>query len=268
MVEDVDEAGTDRGEPAVLPDQRTGFTKLGNRWSWNRRTIPLRSSQIDASVRWRRSPTMEKALEEVAGEDYSSSVLINRRCQREVNGELGWQSAKVTNFTCEFNLSVLIRHRYGALLGTIDNELDFHLRCFLLASSSSRRLPRCFTNSIVAAARLLYDIHPTKHTNGGGFKVSGRICTQCLVSDPLVGELTVETSAIATETSIVQTTQIADGDVCRTISLPVYLILPRLLTCLENVCIIAANEIRIKKKWLNESLEEKLSTGAILETGK
>ncbi|KAJ0922394.1 putative vacuolar protein sorting protein 26 related protein [Helianthus annuus] len=62
----------------------------------------------------------------------------------------------------------------------------------------------------------------------GGFKISGRICTQCLVSDPLVGELTVEASAvpvysidihllrvesimvgenIATETSIVQTTQ-------------------------------------------------------------
>ena len=62
----------------------------------------------------------------------------------------------------------------------------------------------------------------------GGFKVSGRICTQCLVSDPLVGELTVEASAvpiysieihllrvesimvgekIATETSVVQTTQ-------------------------------------------------------------
>ncbi|KAL4572745.1 hypothetical protein LXL04_019528 [Taraxacum kok-saghyz] len=113
----------------------------------------------------------------------------------------------VTNFTCEFNLSVLIHHRYGALLGTIDNELDFHLRCFLLASSSSRRLPRCFTNSIVAAARLLYDIHPW-------FQES-----------IMVGE------KIATETSIVQTTQIADGDVCRTISLPVYLILPRLLTC-------------------------------------
>nr|GEU62293.1 down syndrome critical region protein 3 isoform X1 [Tanacetum cinerariifolium] len=86
----------------------------------------------------------------------------------------------------------------------------------------------------------------------GGFKVSGRICTQCLVSDPLVGELTVEASAvpiysieihllrvesimvgekIATETSIVQTTQIADGDVCRAMSLPIYVMLPRLLTC-------------------------------------
>ena len=40
------------------------------------------------------------------------------------------------------------------------------------------------------------------------------------------------------------------------------------LSGLENVCIIAANEIRIKKKWLTERLEEKLSTGAILETGK
>lgn len=86
----------------------------------------------------------------------------------------------------------------------------------------------------------------------GGFKVSGRICTQCLVSDPLVGELTVEASAvpiysieihllrvesimvgekIATETSVVQTTQIADGDVCRAMSLPIYVMLPRLLIC-------------------------------------
>ncbi|KAL8197997.1 hypothetical protein R6Q57_029962 [Mikania cordata] len=86
----------------------------------------------------------------------------------------------------------------------------------------------------------------------GGFKVSGRICTQCLVSDPLVGELTVEASAlpvysidihllrvesimvgenIATETSIVQTTQIADGDVCHNLPLPIYVMLPRLLTC-------------------------------------
>ncbi|KAL8242337.1 hypothetical protein R6Q59_012639 [Mikania micrantha] len=86
----------------------------------------------------------------------------------------------------------------------------------------------------------------------GGFKVSGRICTQCPVSDPLVGELTVEASAlpvysidihllrvesimvgenIATETSIVQTTQIADGDVCHNLHLPIYVMLPRLLTC-------------------------------------
>ncbi|PIN07324.1 putative protein with similarity to embryogenesis protein H beta 58 and VPS26 [Handroanthus impetiginosus] len=86
----------------------------------------------------------------------------------------------------------------------------------------------------------------------GGFRVMGKICTQCSLTDPIGGELTVEASAvpiqsidinllrmesiligekIATESSLIQTTQIADGDVCRGMTLPIYIILPRLLTC-------------------------------------
>ncbi|XP_065851491.1 uncharacterized protein [Euphorbia lathyris] len=86
----------------------------------------------------------------------------------------------------------------------------------------------------------------------GGFRVTGRISTQCSLLDPISGELTVERSAvpitsidihllrvesvllgekIVTETSLIQTTQIADGDVCRNMTLPIYVILPRLLTC-------------------------------------
>ncbi|KAK2367682.1 Vacuolar protein sorting-associated protein [Trifolium repens] len=86
----------------------------------------------------------------------------------------------------------------------------------------------------------------------GGFRVTGKICTQCSLSSPINGELTVEASAvpiqsidiqlfrvesilhgekIVTETSLIQTTQIADGDVCRKLTLPIYVILPRLLTC-------------------------------------
>ncbi|XP_077253196.1 vacuolar protein sorting-associated protein 26 [Tasmannia lanceolata] len=86
----------------------------------------------------------------------------------------------------------------------------------------------------------------------GGFQVTGNICTRCSLSDPVCGDLTVEASAIpihsidlqllrvesiivgeriVTETSVVQTTQIADGDVCRSMTLPVYVIIPRLLTC-------------------------------------
>ncbi|KAL5142867.1 Down syndrome critical region protein 3 [Glycine soja] len=82
----------------------------------------------------------------------------------------------------------------------------------------------------------------------GGFRVTGKICTQCSLSGPISGELTVETSAvpihsidlqlfrvesillgekIVTETSL----QIADGDVCRNMTLPIYVIVPRLLTC-------------------------------------
>ncbi|WMV22095.1 hypothetical protein MTR67_015480 [Solanum verrucosum] len=86
----------------------------------------------------------------------------------------------------------------------------------------------------------------------GGFRVSGKVCTLCSLSDPIEGELTIESSAvpiqsieihllrlesilvgekIATESSLIQTTQIADGDVCRGMTLPIYIILPRLLTC-------------------------------------
>ncbi|XP_062118037.1 uncharacterized protein LOC133831676 isoform X2 [Humulus lupulus] len=86
----------------------------------------------------------------------------------------------------------------------------------------------------------------------GGFRVTGRMSTQCSLTDAITGELTVEASAvpinsidihllrvesillgekIITETSLVQTTQIADGDVCRNLTLPIYVLPPRLLTC-------------------------------------
>ncbi|CAI8595013.1 unnamed protein product [Vicia faba] len=86
----------------------------------------------------------------------------------------------------------------------------------------------------------------------GGFRVTGKICTQCSLSSPINGELTVEASAvpiqsidiqlfrvesillgekIVSETSLIQTTQIADGNVCRNLTMPIYVILPRLLTC-------------------------------------
>ncbi|CAL0332586.1 unnamed protein product [Lupinus luteus] len=86
----------------------------------------------------------------------------------------------------------------------------------------------------------------------GGFRVTGKISTQCSLSGPISGELTVEASAvpihsieiqlfrvesillgekIVTETSLVQKTQIADGDICRNLTLPIYVIPPRLLTC-------------------------------------
>lgn len=112
--------------------------------------------------------------------------------------------------------------------------------------------------------------------------MTGKVSTQCSLSDPINGELTVEASAvpihsidlhlfrvesillgekIVTETTLIQTTQasnprraleyfqlklyfnslpslfsllilqIADGDVCRNLTLPIHVILPRLLTC-------------------------------------
>ncbi|KAK4843071.1 hypothetical protein QYF36_003581 [Acer negundo] len=86
----------------------------------------------------------------------------------------------------------------------------------------------------------------------GGFRVTGRMSTHCSLLDPISGELTIEASAVSissidihllrvesvllgekivTETSLIQTTQIADGDVCRNMTLPIHVILPRLMTC-------------------------------------
>lgn len=86
----------------------------------------------------------------------------------------------------------------------------------------------------------------------GGFRVTGRVMTRCSLMEPVVGEIIVEHSAVsirsidlnllriesivlndrmASETTEVQATQVADGDICRGLPLPIYMILPRLLTC-------------------------------------
>ncbi|KOM54467.1 hypothetical protein LR48_Vigan10g035900 [Vigna angularis] len=75
----------------------------------------------------------------------------------------------------------------------------------------------------------------------GGFRVTGKISTQCSLSGTISGELTVEASAVPIQAIDIQLFRvesillgekiIADGDVCRGLTLPIYVILPRLLTC-------------------------------------
>ncbi|OIW20144.1 hypothetical protein TanjilG_02124 [Lupinus angustifolius] len=81
----------------------------------------------------------------------------------------------------------------------------------------------------------------------GGFRVTGKISTQCSLSGPISGELTVEASAVPIhsidiqlfrvesillgEKIVTETSLIADGDVCCNLTLPIYVIPPRLLTC-------------------------------------
>lgn len=86
----------------------------------------------------------------------------------------------------------------------------------------------------------------------GGFRISGKVATQCLLSETVTGDLTVDSSGVpilsidiqllriesiaagdrmATEKTDIQTTQIADGNVCRGLLLPIYVVLPRLCTC-------------------------------------
>ncbi|XP_064651224.1 vacuolar protein sorting-associated protein 26C-like [Lineus longissimus] len=85
------------------------------------------------------------------------------------------------------------------------------------------------------------------------FKLSGKLdSTVCCISKPLSGELTVVQSeapiksielqlvrvetcgcaeGYAKDATEIQNIQIADGDVCRGITIPIYMVFPRLFTC-------------------------------------
>ncbi|XP_013382522.1 Down syndrome critical region protein 3 homolog [Lingula anatina] len=85
------------------------------------------------------------------------------------------------------------------------------------------------------------------------FKVKGKLDTAvCLITKPFTGELTVESSeaplksielqlvrvetcgcaeGYAKDATEIQNIQIAEGDVCRGISIPIYMVFPRLFTC-------------------------------------
>ncbi|XP_020264760.1 Down syndrome critical region protein 3 homolog [Asparagus officinalis] len=116
----------------------------------------------------------------------------------------------------------------------------------LLVSSASPELVTFYITQDTQKHQLLPELQI------GHFCVTGKISTQCSLADPLSGELTVETSAvpiksidiqllrvesilagerIISDASVVQTTQIADGDVCRSMTLPIFVLLPRLLVC-------------------------------------
>ncbi|XP_072254393.1 vacuolar protein sorting-associated protein 26C isoform X2 [Pyxicephalus adspersus] len=85
------------------------------------------------------------------------------------------------------------------------------------------------------------------------FLIRGHLdSTNCLITQPLTGELTVETSEVAIKSielqlvrvetcgcaegyardaTEIQNIQIAEGDVCRGLAIPIYMVFPRLFTC-------------------------------------
>ncbi|XP_070344954.1 vacuolar protein sorting-associated protein 26C isoform X5 [Equus asinus] len=85
------------------------------------------------------------------------------------------------------------------------------------------------------------------------FLIRGHLnSTNCVITQPLTGELVVESSeaairsielqlvrvetcgcaeGYARDATEIQNIQIADGDVCRSLSVPIYMVFPRLFTC-------------------------------------
>lgn len=137
----------------------------------------------------------------------------------------------------------------GYLQKSLSATLEF------IVESNRGKIPR---TPIQAETVCFYITQDTqKHSllpsiRSGGFRVTGRVITRCSLMEPIVGEIVVEFSSVpihsidlnllriesialndrmVSETTEIQTTQVADGDVCRGLSLPIYVILPRLLTC-------------------------------------
>ncbi|XP_021755731.1 Down syndrome critical region protein 3 homolog isoform X2 [Chenopodium quinoa] len=154
-------------------------------------------------------------------------------------------SGKISSGTTEIPFSLILKQpgerKSGKFYETFHGE-DISIQYLLTVEVARGYLHKSLS------ATLEFIIESEK----GGFRVSGRIPTQCSLSCALRGELTVEASAlpiqsidihllrvesilvgdrIASETSLIQTTQIADGDISRGLTLPIYVLLPRLLTC-------------------------------------
>ncbi|XP_042500026.1 vacuolar protein sorting-associated protein 26C-like [Macadamia integrifolia] len=172
---------------------------------------------------------------------------ITLRQQGQDNSETFYETFHGANISVQYLITVDINRGYlhKSLSATMEFIIESE-KCNLLEAPVS---PEMIVFYITQDTQN-HPLHP--ELRSGGFRITGKISTQCSVLDPINGELTVEASAvpiysidihllrvesiivgemIVSETSIIQTTQIADGDVCRNMTLPIYVILPRLLTC-------------------------------------
>ncbi|KAI0488914.1 hypothetical protein KFK09_028753 [Dendrobium nobile] len=151
------------------------------------------------------------------------------------------------NISIQYLISADVTRGYlhKALSATLELIVE-HDKASLIQAPISPELTSFFITQDTQKHQLLPEL------SSGRFQVSGKIYTHCSLSEPLSGELIVEASAvpirsidvlllrvesiltgerIISDTSVVQITQVADGDVCRSMTLPIYVMLPRLLVC-------------------------------------
>ncbi|XP_021909324.1 Down syndrome critical region protein 3 homolog isoform X2 [Carica papaya] len=162
------------------------------------------------------------------------------RQPQEDNSERFYETFHGANITIQYFLTVEVMRGYihKSLSSTVE---------FIIESDKADLLERPVSPEMV----IFYITQDTQRHPLLPELKSGKMSTQCSLLDPINGELTVESSAvpirsidihllrvesilvgekIVSETSLVQTTQIADGDICYNMALPIYVILPRLLT--------------------------------------
>ncbi|KAJ4960349.1 hypothetical protein NE237_020259 [Protea cynaroides] len=173
------------------------------------------------------------------------SMTLKQRGQD--NSEPFYETFHGANISIQYLITVDINRGYlhKSLSATMEFIIESE-KCNLLEAPLSPEMVSFYITQDTQKHPLLPELR------SGGFRVKGKISTYCSLLDSITGELTVEASSVPirsidihlnrmesvlvgemviTETSIIQTTQIADGDVCRNMTLPIYIIPPRLLTC-------------------------------------
>uniref|UniRef100_A0A8D0LDF6 Vacuolar protein sorting-associated protein 26C n=1 Tax=Sus scrofa TaxID=9823 RepID=A0A8D0LDF6_PIG len=121
-------------------------------------------------------------------------------------------------------------------------NIQYTLRCDMKRSLLAKDLTKTCEFIVHSARALLPKFLIRGHLNS----------TNCVITQPLTGELVVESSeaaiksielqlvrvetcgcaeGYARDATEIQNIQIADGDVCRSLSVPIYMVFPRLFTC-------------------------------------
>ncbi|KAH0448665.1 hypothetical protein IEQ34_022465 [Dendrobium chrysotoxum] len=143
------------------------------------------------------------------------------------------------NISIQYLISADVTRGYlhKALSATLELIVE-HNKASLIQAPISPELTSFFITQDTQKHQLLPEL------SSGRFQVTGNIFTHCSLSEPLSGELIVEASAvpirsidivllrvesILTGERIISDTSVADGDVCRSMTLPIYVMLPRLL---------------------------------------
>ena len=146
---------------------------------------------------------------------------------------------------CTYTISVeCIR---GMLKNNLTSELEFIVECPDFGENPPEPVPFDITPGT------LENVKRSSLKNIPHFRIVGKLHrTNCQVHIPFTGQIVIESSAApiksielqlvrvetvaysegtAREATEIQNIQLADGDVCRDLTIPIYMVFPRLFTC-------------------------------------
>jgi len=136
----------------------------------------------------------------------------------------------------------------GLLAKNLQKRLEF-----IVEAETTKPTPKEQQVTFNLVPSSLEHVKKTPNVEIPNFKISGFLTTAtCDISKPFTGEITIEicestiksielqlvrvetcgcADGYAKEATEIQNIQIADGDVCRGVSIPIYMVFPRLFTC-------------------------------------